>query len=100
MPLSQILIHMLDNLFFGKVFQLLILEYLEASFTTKVHQDDYFRSNSCDILFNQNFSTSYSSCHSHCIKLTSEANRKKANLDQAAKYGPVTRTKPVKLKLA
>ena len=49
----------------------------------------------------KNFSTSCSACHSHCIKLTSEANRKKANLDQPAKlYAPVTRTNPVKLKFA
>ena len=76
-------------------------KYLEASFKPNVHQDEFFRSNSCAILFNQNFSTSCSSCHSHCIKLTSEANRKQANLDKPAKlYAPVTRTNPVKLKLA
>ena len=75
-------------------------KYLEASFKTKVHQDEFLRSNSCEILFNQNFSTSCSACHSHCIKLTSEANRKNANLDQPAKlYAPVTRTNPVQLKL-
>ena len=33
-------------------------KYLEASFKTNVHQDEFFRSNSCAILFNQNFSTS------------------------------------------
>ena len=44
---------------------------------------------------------SCSSCHSHCIKLTSEANRKQANLDKPAKlYAPVTHTNPVRLKLA
>ena len=76
-------------------------KYLESSFKTKVHQDEFFRSNSCEILFNQNFSTSCSACHSLCIKLTPEANRKKANLDQPAKlYAPVTRINPVKLKLA
>ena len=76
-------------------------KYPEVSFKTKVHQDEFFRSNSCAILFNQNFSTSCSACHSHCIKLTSEANRKKANIDQPAKlYAPVTRTNPVRLKLA
>ena len=65
-------------------------KYLEASFKTNVHQDELFRSNSCAILFDQNFSTSCSSCHSHCIKLTSEANRKQANLDKPAKlYDPV-----------
>ena len=76
-------------------------KYLEASFKTKVHQDEFFRSNSCEILFNQNYSTSCSACHSHCIKLTSEPNGKKVNIDQPAKlYAPVTRTNPVKLKLA
>ena len=76
-------------------------KYLEASFKTNVHQDEFFRSNSCAILFNQNFSTSCSSCHSHCIKMTSEANRKQANLDKPAKlYAPVTHTNPVRLKLA
>ena len=76
-------------------------KYLEATFKPNVHQDEFFRSNSCAILFNQNFSTSCSSCHSHCIKLTSEANRKQANLDKPAKlYAPVTHTNPVKLKLA
>ena len=30
-------------------------KYLEASFKTKVHQDEFFRSNSCAILFNQTF---------------------------------------------
>ena len=60
-------------------------KYLEASFKTKVHPDEFFRSNSCEILFNQNFSSSCSACHSHCIKLTSEANRKKSNLDQPSK---------------
>ena len=45
-------------------------------------------------------SISCSSCHSHSTKLTSEANRKQANLDKPAKlYAPVTRTNPVKLKL-
>ena len=33
-----------------------------------------------------------SSCHSYCIRLTSEANRKQANFDKPAKlYVPVTR---------
>ena len=45
-------------------------KYLETSFKTKVHQDEFFRSNSCEILFTQNLSTSCSACHSHCIKLT------------------------------
>ena len=77
------------------------LKYLEASFKTNVHQYEFFRSNSCAILYNHNFSTSCPSCHSHCIKVISEANRKQANLDKPAKlYAPVTRTNPVRLKLA
>lgn len=76
-----------------------ITEYHQMPYKSKLHQDQYYCSNSCKLLITN--PSPCSPCHSHEFKFIYDENRKKVNLLEPAElHAPLKNTSQQKVSLA